>query len=593
MQNFKYPPAFDDWTHELAIIRPEAYRNFQSVFGGRSERSFQNIRSGKPSFTQGITDQTVQRASHYLKDYGYPLDGPLVTGVDDTKLLPTFRPYYDGSQKKWFLVGGTGDPMEVADINTIQSQIDKAQDLKATKLRLWTLSIPLPGVPPLILAASPIPSKINAIELARMEEKLLSLLIHSKENFNIISLGSDGTTVEREARRELIRSNFAESTTYRIPHPNSECSPIIIELYKVDNRIMVPIQDSKHCHKTAHNNIFTGARIITLGRHVVCYEQVRDVAFSTKESPLYVRDVHKLDRQDDRAAARLFSASTLEFLIENNPENLGLIVYLFVFGELVDAYQSRTMSHLERVKVALRAQFFKDQWKKFLKDAGYAPGRHFISNEASDIIYIMVNGIIGLVYIHHDILKRRFPLLPWRNGSETNEHVFGFIRDLVPDFTMLDVLRLVPKLGVRLMAACKRKNKADFRRAAAGYSHTYSEANDADMHFLTIFPTDAEIASASQTAFDESTMLWELLGYYPTSSPAADIPSPIENDVELSDEEDNVDDDEISDRRELQNALDAAAVMQASGLPTNQVDETLDQCGFAVAALNLTELEKM
>ncbi|KAF8197121.1 hypothetical protein BJ912DRAFT_923213 [Pholiota molesta] len=595
MQNMTYPPAFDEWCHELQCLGTAAYESFRRIFGGRSECSFLHVRSSKPSFMQGIGDHTHARAIQYLEDYGYPLDAPLAISVDDTKLLPAFKPYYDGLLQKWFVVGGTGDPIEVADIKLLEAQIKAAEDTKASKLRLWMLTIPLPNIPPCVLAASPISSKTNAVELGQMEEKLLRHLINSEENLNIVTLASDGTTVEREVRRQLIRTGFAESVTYLIPHPQPESSPLIVELYKVGNRFMVPVQDSKHFRKTARNNLFTGARILTLGRHVICYQQVREMAFSTAGSPLYIRDVHKLDRQDDRAAARLFSASTLEFLVERCSENVGLMTYLFVFGELADAYQSRTASHSERVKMALRAKFFKDQWKMFLREGEYALNRHFISKEADDIIDILVNGVIGHIYVYRDALKGRYPLLLWMKASESNEHSFGFFRELVPDFTMLDVLRLVPKIGVRLMAACKRKmHNLNLRKTAAGYSHTYSDADTANLRFLATFPTDEEITDAAKMAFDDATMLWELLGYYPLGvaqiTPDSMIQAPVEEDEMLEGEAEEVN---VSDRQELQDALDTAAKVRAEGLPSDKTDNLLDKCVFAAASFNLTDFEEI
>lgn len=296
LQNMYYPPVFDEWCHKLFCIRPEAYRSFQLAFGGRTERSFRQMCSSKPAFSQGIGAHTLDRAREYLKDYGYPPEGLLATGVDNTKLLESFRPYYDGSQKKWFLVGGTGEPMLIGNIEQLQADIDKARDLKATKLRLWTMSIPLPRMPPLILAAMPISSKNSAIELAKMEEKLLRLLLLSGDIFNIISLGSDGTSVECEARCELVRSGFAKPVKYQIPHPASDsgCPPIVIELLKIGERTMSSIQDSKHLRKTTRNNLFTGAKALILGRHFICFQQIWEIT-SLPNSPIYAQDVKKLD----------------------------------------------------------------------------------------------------------------------------------------------------------------------------------------------------------------------------------------------------------------------------------------------------------
>jgi hypothetical protein len=58
----------------------------------------------------------------------------------------------------------------------------------------------------------------------------------------------------------------------------------------------------------------------------------------------FTTDVHKLDHQDDNTAAHLFSATTIEFLIKYHPDYLGEIIYLFIFGELIDAYQNQALA---------------------------------------------------------------------------------------------------------------------------------------------------------------------------------------------------------------------------------------------------------
>jgi hypothetical protein len=196
-------------------------------------------------------------------------------------------------------------------------------------------------------------------------------------------------------------------------------------------------------------------------------------------SPLYARDIDRLDRQDDRAAARLFSASALDYAIDEFKDNIGLIVYLFVFGEMVDAYQNRSIPHIDRVKMLYRVSFFKKLWKTFLTESGYSEAQYFISREADDIIDIFVNGYMSTLYIFRDGLGGKYPLLPWKIGSESNEHTFGFMRKGVPDFTMLDVLFLVPKARIRLMAAClQRLGKANFQKTAGGYCNSNLDADE-------------------------------------------------------------------------------------------------------------------
>ena len=54
-----------------------------------------------------------------------------------------------------------------------------------------------------------------------------------------------------------------------------------------------------------------------------------------------------MHHQDDLVAARLFSGATMKFLTEHHPECLGEIMYLIIFGELIDPYQNRNIGHQE------------------------------------------------------------------------------------------------------------------------------------------------------------------------------------------------------------------------------------------------------
>jgi len=190
------------------------------------------------------------------------------------------------------------------------------------------------------------------------------------------------------------------------------------------------------------------------------------------------------------------------------------------------------------------------------------------------------------------------------HGSEANEHVFGLLRSLVTDFTMLDVLHLVPKLHMRLMAACcAKKIKIDFQRTAAGYSHTYFDANDRPLGLLSEFPSDKEIACAAGAAFNEANALWDLLGYYDSdtsnSEYAVHVPQPSAQGKDDHDGADNHDCDtefaddsafENCDRRLLRNALDSSR--QVSRLDSH-AKACLNECTYAMACLDITDQERM
>lgn len=597
LQNMKYPPAFDDWCHELLCIRPEAYRSFRLQFAGRTERSFLSKRSASSGFCQGISQHILERALKYLSDYNYPQAAPVAMSVDDTKLLPAFRPYFNGLTKKWYIVGNAGEPLEVSDLGTLERQLEDSRASLATKLRLWVLQIPLPYVPPLVLAVVPLTASTNSATLANLEQQLLHVLMGSNTSVRIVSLGSDGSVLERDARRALIRSGFAKNLSYTIPHPDTtQSEPIRVPLMQIHGRCVTAIQDAKHGRKTARNNLFSGSRLLALGNHVAHYGQVRHLA-NEKDTPLYWRDVDRMDRQDDRASARLFSASFFEYCIKRT-SHVALPIYLFVFGELIDAYENRHIPHIDRIKMVLRMQFFKSIWKSFLQRARYPAMRYFISAAADDIIDTLVDGLLGLIYIYRDHLDKSYPLLPWMHGSEANEHIFGLLRSLVTDFTMLDVLQLIPKLHVRLLAACRAKNiKVDFQRTAAGYSHTYFDADDLPLGILSEFPSDNEIACAATAAFSEANALWDLLGFYDTDNPdfSAYVPE-----LSAPDEDDGIDNHDSDaddsafqdcDRRLLRSALDSSR--QASRLLDDDSKSRLDECTYAAACLDVTDQERM
>lgn len=110
------------------------------------------------------------------------------------------------------------------------------------------------------------------------------------------------------------------------------------------------LQASKHLLKTFRNNLTSGARLLTFPTGTAMYGQLEKLAFA-EDSPVYKRDIINTDRQDDNAATRLFSGSTLQWLGKHQADQQGLIVYLFVAGELCDASQNRSLPIIQRIQL--------------------------------------------------------------------------------------------------------------------------------------------------------------------------------------------------------------------------------------------------
>lgn len=278
------------------------------------------------------------------------------------------------------------------------------------------------------------------------------------------------------------------------------------------------VQDSKHALKTGRNQLLSGAHLGILGNFPLYYTQVRYLAAS-ETGPLYNRDVEKLDRQDDNAATRLFCADTLKWLIQHHDDQRGLIIYLFVIGETVDAYQNRHISHAERVRMLLRSMFFMEGWEEFISRANYQSSKHFVSHEYRDILKILISGFMQLIIIHRDLLDDVYAFLPWLHSTEVCEHLFGIMRSILKDFTMLDFVYMVPKLLIRIREHVLSAASPTGKARASGYTHTHADCDGVDISLLSIFPSDAEISELAVQAFEEAQNLLAVTGIIPSTTP--------------------------------------------------------------------------
>ena len=400
----------------------------------------------------------------------------------------------------------------------------------------------------MIVAAEAIPDNLPVKVLYPKSRDIIEGL--KRHGVKVVCYACDGTQVERNIQDSLV-SNAKSTVTIRVPDPDPEEHDdytISIPMFGPSaGSAVVMIQDSKHALKTFRNNLFSGARALVLGNHVSMYSQVRRIAFGDPPGPIYRRDVEKMDRQDDNAATRLFTAETLEFIAEHHPSCLGLIVYLFVMGEVVDAYQGRTLSHLERVKMVLRCCYFLRLWKRFLQAAGYTE-KYCISREAQDIIEKLIDGLLALIYVYRDHLQGEYPLLLWLHATEICEHIFAECWKLIKDFTHLNFLFMTVHLHVLVHAAAIFSQGTDLKARAMGYSHSYLDPETAEIKSLAVFPTDDKIEGAAGEAWAEAIALLDLLGIQDTDitcpSPATGTnpsnPTCATSDLDESSNEDNI-----------------------------------------------------
>ncbi|KAF7324216.1 hypothetical protein MSAN_02534100 [Mycena sanguinolenta] len=563
MQNFKFPPSWDELTHIINIHSPRAAKYLREHLPVRSQRSFREKESREPRFPMVIEDErTFTLVQNELNALKY--DGPLGLSCDDTKLFAGLRLYTDKS-KGDFLVGGVEGPIRVANPDAMKRLFGGPHHREGNE-------------------AIPIRDNMTAEELLHPLEQILYGLLD--RNICVVSYACDGTETERLLQRKLV-AKADNVIRHKIPNPTPGAPEFEVVIPFFRGYPVVMIQDSKHALKTFRNNLFTGAKYFVLGNFTAIFRRIYEIAFAS-DGPLYHRDVVRLDRQDDTSASRLFSAAVLEYLSEKHPDYIGEIVYLFIFGELVDAYQSREIPHTERIKLALRARYFIDAWAKFLEISGYKQ-QYFLSREAVDIAKFLVDGIISLIFVYRDHVPGTIPLLPWK---------------IVKDFTFLDLIFMIPKIRITMRAAVLSGKCSNGKEAANGYSHTYFDAVGANLAKLAVYPSDDELKQASEDAAAECDSIVALLGITPGQlyeHEHAKLPSvrawfSEDANKELDDVDDpfepleEFDDDEssICEAEELQALINAEESLDAP-IRSRDTDDTLMALTCANIALSVDE----
>ena len=376
---------------------------------------------------------------------------------------------------------------------------------------MWCIQVPLPKISTIIVAAESISDNLSAHDLFQYLWEIISGFL--ARDIQIASYAADGSIVERAAQR-LLEEHATSTVRIAIKHPHNGpgTKDFVVKIPFFGNQPIAILQDPKHLLKTFRNNLFSGARLLTFPTSVATYSQVHKIA-AAPDSPIYKRDVEKLDRQDDNAATRLFSGATLEWLSKNHPEHLGLIIYLFICGELIDAYQNRSLSLSDRVHLILRAHFFIELWEKFLEVSKYPKSRHYVSPQCADITSTLIHGFLQVVIIYRDYAGGARPLLPWLLSTEVIEHVFGLCRQIIKDFNMLDFHHMVPKLFVKLRQTVLSSKFSDGKARASGYNHTYADTRGMDIIALSTYPTNNDINNIiAPRAFGEAESLFALMG---------------------------------------------------------------------------------
>ncbi|RHZ82106.1 hypothetical protein Glove_114g59 [Diversispora epigaea] len=438
MRNLQYSEEFTNFLIVLGTVSPRALELFRQNLVGRS---IQNIRKLRANSSDTLTNpdlcfENVARFKRFLDKINYK--GPIAAMSDNTcKLCPC---------------------------------------LYIT----------------VIIALIPNNGKDSADNIANIHKKLI-LEIAPQLNISILSIGSDGAAAEFGAQSIILNTKTDKKVEIidKTLNINFNC-PVFSNIGPV-----LRIQDPKHVKKTARNVVMSGARVLTFGKHIACFEHFLKLV-NLPNSVLYNGDVIKLDRQDDGAAYRSFCHQNLAQCLNGKEIKEGYE------GELVDSYLNREICPIERMRMCMMAYFFLRLWHFHIDTMAHkyphyiSVRENFMATQSYSIFSSLSESMMILIKAHREYYSE-FPLIPWMHGSEACEHVFGIARQICTDFDFAELLQMVSKIS-HYFKSTKTDNISIEREKSVrdGYIFDYNKENLTEdiISNLTRWPSDSEISRA-------------------------------------------------------------------------------------------------
>ncbi|PLW21867.1 hypothetical protein PCANC_03352 [Puccinia coronata f. sp. avenae] len=505
LRGMQFDSYFDSFLTTMAAMSPAASKYFRDNFSGRSLRSIRIERKNNGGqIDDGIVLTNFERVAGYIKNYGY--NGPLALASDQTVCVKSLRSH-DGH-----LVGAQGGDVPFSDLEELSALVENivAKDQLCSKVRLYTIQVPLPKIPLFVVALIASYKNETAEDIAISHISVLDYC--SKAGMSIISIGSDGAAMEISALRIFQKS----VDQYLCFHKKDAGIAIQVPLVGQPPQPVVAVQDPKHARKTSANQLLSGARILSFGKFQANISHL--VAILGEGSPLYSHDVFNCDKQDNGRAYQTMNWETLKASLAS-PLYTGLSIYLYLFGELTDAWLCPSMIHLDRIRSAWTCIFFMQFWHQSINHKSnplMSINRNGISRQSYEIFRFLGNALIGLIISHREY-HPLVPLLPWKHGTEACEHIFGWMRVIMPNFTVLDARQMLPKVFAVVRNVMGGKMKIpQSDHLQSGYKYNFANEKMAESYqHLANFPSDLEITHELAVAESQARKIALFVGINP------------------------------------------------------------------------------
>ncbi|KDQ15062.1 hypothetical protein BOTBODRAFT_174240 [Botryobasidium botryosum FD-172 SS1] len=441
--------------------------------------------------------ENVQSAAKLAEFLQYK--GPWIAAGDGTKLkagLSCVTTFLDDDEVGGHIIGSTLT-LDKSRFRTPQEQEDVMDNIAENKLiatQVWVqaLKIPLPGMPTITeyCAQVGIPLLAHAADGAKSEFNAQEALLVTK---------ADKSLVFEHRRFGIYISCLVWDTT----------GPL------------VPTIDMPHLHKTIHNNMHYGTHLMTMGKDYMCHAVLMSL-LRLENCPLYVRDVFNPEKQDDRAARRLFLAVLLLLLVDEDDKLIdekyeGFFVLSFIFGEFFDSWINPQMSHIQHTVTIFRTLHFINIWHANVASAHKAHPdlfqlkSSFMCNSSFRLVVRLCHNMILLLLAHRDYYPNT-PFMPWLHGTSFLEYLFGIMRMFHPEFMFAQFLEIYKHADARQRILIKGKftvhKEKDLNVGYTFESFGLGEnLSPKDVKNLKTFPLTEQLCNASSLAWREASAL--------------------------------------------------------------------------------------
>ncbi|KAF9526823.1 hypothetical protein CPB83DRAFT_837122 [Crepidotus variabilis] len=409
-----------DYIQFMTVLRgygQNSNRQFKIISAALFAPSSRQIKSGNSLRNPALIFENVARVKRYVDLVNYT--GPVFKASDATKV----RKRLNYSAKLGAHVLGTIfdlSEVEVENAKSIDNIVKRTAKEKAfaTQTRAIIAKVPLPGSPPIVIALLP----TNGTETAEMIhlQHLQLQKMAAQLKLPLIALAADGAASELAAQFMMDKVQTEEkSLVYDYPLYGIHLRAPVF----ADTGPLISVTDAPHARKTARNQPQYGTHTASLGvGHLVNQSLVG--LYETGAAGLVVRDVANVDKQDDGAARRVFHHQALEAYTTKDNPNMetvsirpgfeGVFTYLFVLGQLFEAWMSPSMTTHERVLAALRARFWLHYWRQHVLGLSLAFAKFYPDQ----------------------------PFCIWLIATDFVEHFFGISRKLLPNFSYVEFIKI-------------------------------------------------------------------------------------------------------------------------------------------------------